>query len=81
MLYIQMSSMVQSKSTSLLNMDYFGFYRYNSLDQLVCVLCNSVIKSSLLWPAHLQSRGHKEVNFDDFPLPPLFMPINSLHAV
>ena len=77
MLYIQMSSMVQAESTSFLNMDYFGFYRYNSLDQLVCVLCNSVIKSSLLWPAHLQSRGHKEVYFDAVFTPLPHMPINS----
>ncbi|KAL4238716.1 hypothetical protein ACF0H5_003423 [Mactra antiquata] len=34
--------------------------KYNSLDQLVCVLCNSVIKSELLWPTHLHSKTHKE---------------------
>ncbi|KAK3092567.1 hypothetical protein FSP39_004492 [Pinctada imbricata] len=34
--------------------------KYNALDQLVCVLCNSVIKSDILWTAHLGSRQHKE---------------------
>ncbi|XP_045187444.2 zinc finger protein 830-like [Mercenaria mercenaria] len=34
--------------------------KYNSLDQLVCVVCNTVVKSDLLWPAHLQSKPHKE---------------------
>lgn len=36
------------------------FAKYNSVDQIVCVVCNTVIKSGLLWPAHLQSRQHKE---------------------
>ncbi|KAJ8309128.1 hypothetical protein KUTeg_014002 [Tegillarca granosa] len=34
--------------------------KYNSLDQLVCVLCNCVIKSEILWTPHIQSRQHKE---------------------
>lgn len=36
--------------------------RYNTLDQLVCVLCNTVIKSNILWNAHIQGRQHKEVS-------------------
>ncbi|XP_060079789.1 zinc finger protein 830-like [Ylistrum balloti] len=36
------------------------FAKYNSIDQLVCVVCNTVIKSGLLWQAHLQSKQHKE---------------------
>ncbi|OWF36265.1 zinc finger protein 830-like [Mizuhopecten yessoensis] len=36
------------------------FAKYNSVDQLVCVICNTVIKSGQLWPSHLQSRQHKE---------------------
>lgn len=35
---------------------------YNNLDQLVCKLCNQVIKSEALWQPHLLSRGHKEVS-------------------
>ncbi|GFO41368.1 Zinc finger protein 830-like [Plakobranchus ocellatus] len=34
--------------------------KYNSLQQLVCVLCNNVIKNDLLWPAHILSKQHKE---------------------
>ncbi|CAG5132647.1 unnamed protein product [Candidula unifasciata] len=34
--------------------------KYNSLNQLVCVLCNNIIKNDLLWTSHLQSRQHKE---------------------
>lgn len=36
--------------------------RYNSLNQLVCILCNNIIKNDLLWVSHLQSKQHKEVN-------------------
>eukprot|EP01137_Pigoraptor_chileana_P015831 Opistho-2@72205 len=36
------------------------FAKYNSADQLVCVLCNSIVKSDALWAAHLQSPKHKE---------------------
>ena len=31
------------------------------------MLCNTVVKSNLLWPAHLQSRGHKEVRLQKIP--------------
>ncbi|XP_067680900.1 zinc finger protein 830-like [Haliotis asinina] len=34
--------------------------KYNSLNQLVCTVCNTTIKSDLLWAAHIQSRLHKE---------------------
>ncbi|GLJ33305.1 hypothetical protein SUGI_0670090 [Cryptomeria japonica] len=34
--------------------------RYNELDQAVCRVCNVVIKSEPLWPAHQASRKHKE---------------------
>ncbi|PAA58243.1 hypothetical protein BOX15_Mlig009875g2, partial [Macrostomum lignano] len=35
------------------------FARYNSLNQLTCILCGCPVKSSLLWRAHLASRGHR----------------------
>ena len=34
--------------------------KYNSIGQLVCIVCNSQVKSELLWSAHLQGRTHKE---------------------
>jgi len=34
--------------------------RYNELDQAVCKVCNVVIKSESLWPAHQASRKHNE---------------------
>ncbi|XP_014770746.1 zinc finger protein 830 [Octopus bimaculoides] len=34
--------------------------KYNCLGQLVCTVCNTALKSSLLWNAHLQGRQHKE---------------------
>ncbi|XP_062611845.1 zinc finger protein 830-like [Saccostrea cucullata] len=34
--------------------------KYNTLEQLVCILCNTVIKSNILWNAHIQGRQHKE---------------------
>lgn len=34
---------------------------YNNLDQLVCKLCNQVIKSEALWQPHILSKRHKEV--------------------
>jgi hypothetical protein len=36
-------------------------FRYNSLDQLTCSLCNVIVKSDALWVPHIQSRQHKEV--------------------
>jgi len=34
--------------------------KYNTLGQLVCIVCNSQVKSEILWNAHLQGRSHKE---------------------
>ncbi|XP_061164332.1 zinc finger protein 830-like [Saccostrea echinata] len=34
--------------------------KYNTLQQLVCILCNTVIKTNILWNAHIQGRQHKE---------------------
>uniref|UniRef100_A0A2C9LK10 Zinc finger protein 830 n=1 Tax=Biomphalaria glabrata TaxID=6526 RepID=A0A2C9LK10_BIOGL len=34
--------------------------KYNSLNQLMCVLCNSIVKNDLLWSAHILSKQHKE---------------------
>ncbi|KAK2151739.1 hypothetical protein LSH36_353g08103 [Paralvinella palmiformis] len=34
--------------------------RYNSLGQLSCVLCNTPVKTELLWNAHVIGRTHKE---------------------
>ena len=35
--------------------------RYNTLGQLVCILCQSVVKADLAWAAHVQGKIHKEV--------------------
>ena len=34
--------------------------KYNSIGQLTCVVCNQVVKSELLWNAHLSSKTHAE---------------------
>ncbi|XP_074652562.1 zinc finger protein 830-like isoform X3 [Tubulanus polymorphus] len=34
--------------------------KYNSLDQLICIVCNSQVKNEKLWNAHLMGRTHKE---------------------
>ncbi|CAB3976896.1 zinc finger 830 [Paramuricea clavata] len=34
--------------------------RYNNAGQLFCVLCNTIIKSDLLWDAHIRGVKHKE---------------------
>ena len=44
-----------------LSWGWFLPHRYNSLDQLMCVICNVHVKSDILWPTHLQSKKHKEV--------------------
>ncbi|XP_061549837.1 zinc finger protein 830 [Phycodurus eques] len=36
------------------------FAKYNSLGHLSCVLCNTQVKSELLWPAHVLGKLHKE---------------------
>eukprot|EP00899_Mesostigma_viride_P023111 jgi/Mesvir1/3985/Mv15041-RA.1 len=35
--------------------------RYNNLGQPVCQICDVTVKSEVLWPTHLASRGHKEM--------------------
>ncbi|XP_022082796.1 zinc finger protein 830-like [Acanthaster planci] len=35
--------------------------KYNSLGQLVCIVCNCQVKSEIVWPAHLQGKKHKEI--------------------
>ncbi|KAK6939389.1 hypothetical protein RJ641_028920 [Dillenia turbinata] len=35
--------------------------RYNEFDQPVCRVCNVILKSESLWPAHQASRKHHEV--------------------
>ena len=32
--------------------------KYNLIGQLMCVICNQVIKSELFWSAHLNSKSH-----------------------
>ena len=32
--------------------------KYNALGQLLCVICNQVIKSELFWSSHLNSKAH-----------------------
>jgi zinc finger protein 830 len=32
--------------------------KYNSIGQLLCVICNQVIKSELFWSAHVNSKSH-----------------------
>nr|XP_019588141.1 PREDICTED: zinc finger protein 830 [Rhinolophus sinicus] len=34
--------------------------RYNRLGQLSCVLCNTPVKSELLWPTHVLGKQHRE---------------------
>ncbi|XP_041351863.1 zinc finger protein 830-like [Gigantopelta aegis] len=34
--------------------------KYNSLDRLVCSLCNCVIKNDVLWTPHLLTKQHKD---------------------
>ncbi|XP_077580158.1 zinc finger protein 830 [Stigmatopora nigra] len=36
------------------------FAKYNSLGHLSCALCNTQVKSELLWPAHVLGKQHKE---------------------
>ncbi|ESO86144.1 hypothetical protein LOTGIDRAFT_204560 [Lottia gigantea] len=37
------------------------FAKYNTLGQLVCVICNTTVKSEIIWPTHLHSKTHKEL--------------------
>lgn len=34
--------------------------KYNSSGQLMCILCNSVVRSEHVWPVHLNSKQHRE---------------------
>ena len=34
--------------------------KYNSAGQLTCILCSSVVKNELVWPAHVNGKLHKE---------------------
>ncbi|XP_078581232.1 zinc finger protein 830-like [Branchiostoma floridae x Branchiostoma japonicum] len=34
--------------------------RYNSLGQLLCVVCKVQVKNELVWPAHIAGKKHKE---------------------
>lgn len=36
------------------------FAKYNSIGQLTCIICNQIIKSELMWSAHLNSKTHIE---------------------
>ncbi|KAF3699420.1 Zinc finger protein 830 [Channa argus] len=36
------------------------FAKYNSLGHLSCILCNTQVKSELLWPTHVLGKQHKE---------------------
>lgn len=36
------------------------FAKYNSIGQLTCIICNQVVKSELMWNAHLNSKTHIE---------------------
>ena len=34
--------------------------KYNSTGQLTCIVCNQVVKSELMWNAHINSKSHLE---------------------
>ena len=34
--------------------------KYNSVGQLTCVICNQVVKSELVWNAHINGKSHLE---------------------
>ena len=34
--------------------------KYNSAGQLTCVVCNAVVKSEMVWTAHINGKQHKE---------------------
>ncbi|XP_057373501.1 zinc finger protein 830-like [Daphnia carinata] len=34
--------------------------KYNSVGQLTCIVCNSVVKNELVWTAHINGRQHRE---------------------
>lgn len=34
--------------------------KYNNSGQLMCILCNSVVRSEQVWPVHINSKQHRE---------------------
>lgn len=60
--------MSSSKPPSKTDFKQFGtskkiespFAKYNSTGQLTCIICNQVVKSELVWNAHVNSRSHLE---------------------
>ena len=34
--------------------------KYNQLGQLTCIVCNQIVKSELMWNAHINSKLHLE---------------------
>ena len=34
--------------------------KYNSAGQLTCILCSTVVKNELVWPAHVSGKLHKD---------------------
>lgn len=34
--------------------------KYNSAGQLMCIICNTVVKSEMVWTAHINGRQHRE---------------------
>jgi len=34
--------------------------KYNSTGQLTCIVCNQIVKSELMWNAHINSKSHLE---------------------
>ena len=34
--------------------------KYNSAGQLTCIVCNTIIKSEMVWTAHINGRQHRE---------------------
>jgi hypothetical protein len=50
----------EKAKTSTINKISHPLAKYNTNDQLTCIICNVAIKSEILWQTHLQSRNHKE---------------------
>lgn len=52
--------MISSSSISTSKRIESPLAKYNSLGQLTCIICNQIIKSELIWNAHLNSKLHLE---------------------
>ncbi|KAI8352813.1 hypothetical protein EDC96DRAFT_517560 [Choanephora cucurbitarum] len=50
----------QQKERSKTNRISHVFAKYDETGRLLCVVCNSPVKSETIWQAHLSSSGHKE---------------------